>query len=90
MIDRLSLDEVADRPARTYRVGSAAASISARARRISLPVGAGTEPLAAAARALDAAGVVLDDISLRRPTLDEVFRSLTGEALSDDLERQPA
>jgi ABC-2 type transport system ATP-binding protein len=46
-------------------------------RRVSLAVAAGTEQLAAAARALDAAGVALDDIGLRRPTLDEVFLGLT-------------
>ena len=59
-------------------------------RRIALPVDAGTERLVAAARALDAAGVVVDDISLRRPTLDEVFLALTGEAIPHDHERQPA
>jgi ABC-2 type transport system ATP-binding protein len=61
------------------------------ARRISLPVGAGTEPLVAAARALDAAGVVADDITLRRPTLDEVFLALTGQTIdSFDSERRSA
>jgi ABC-2 type transport system ATP-binding protein len=29
-------------------------------------------------RALDAAGLTLDDVGLRRPTLDEVFLTLTG------------
>ncbi|MGI8779079.1 MAG: daunorubicin/doxorubicin resistance ABC transporter ATP-binding protein DrrA, partial [Solirubrobacteraceae bacterium] len=31
-----------------------------------------------AIRALDGAGVALDDIALRRPTLDDVFLALTG------------
>jgi ABC-2 type transport system ATP-binding protein len=61
------------------------------ARRISLPVGAGTEPLVAAARALDVAGVIADDITLRRPTLDEVFLALTGQSIdSFDSERRSA
>jgi ABC-2 type transport system ATP-binding protein len=30
-------------------------------------------------RALDAAGIVVDDIALRQPSLDDVFRALTGD-----------
>jgi hypothetical protein len=33
----------------------------------------------AAIRAFDSAGIHLDDLSLRRPTLDEVFLSITEE-----------
>jgi ABC-2 type transport system ATP-binding protein len=36
--------------------------------------------IAAAVRRLDEAGVGIDDIALRRPTLDDVFISLTGHA----------
>ena len=35
--------------------------------------------LTRAVRELDAAGVEVDDIGFRRPTLDEVFLSLTGK-----------
>ena len=35
-------------------------------------------------RALDDAGVAVEDISLRRPTLDEVFLALTGRAAAKD------
>jgi len=31
-------------------------------------------------RDLDVAGIALDDLALRRPTLDDVFLSLTGRA----------
>jgi len=31
-------------------------------------------------RELDNAGIVVDDLALRRPTLDDVFLSLTGKA----------
>ena len=41
------------------------------------PDGSGT--VIAAIRAFDGAGIQLDDISLRRPTLDEVFLSITEE-----------
>ena len=32
-------------------------------------------------RALDDAGIAVDDLGLRRPTLDEVFLVLTGQPL---------
>ncbi|MGW6605116.1 ATP-binding cassette domain-containing protein [Streptomyces sp. NPDC055036] len=47
-------------------------------RRISVPVRDQVEGLTRTVRALDAAGIGAEDISLRRPTLDEVFISLTG------------
>jgi ABC-2 type transport system ATP-binding protein len=34
-------------------------------------------------RDLDDAGIAIDDIALRRPTLDDVFLSLTGRAPAD-------
>ncbi|MEA2440885.1 MAG: type transport system ATP-binding protein [Thermoleophilaceae bacterium] len=40
--------------------------------------------IVAAVRRLDEAGVDVDDISLRRPTLDDVFLSLTGHAAETD------
>jgi ABC-2 type transport system ATP-binding protein len=39
--------------------------------------------IADAVRRLDAAGVGIDDIALRRPTLDDVFIALTGHAAED-------
>jgi len=44
----------------------------------------GGEFVVRAAQALREAGVVLDEISLRRPTLDDVFLSLTARAAPDD------
>jgi ABC-2 type transport system ATP-binding protein len=40
----------------------------------------GTTALLSVVRALDAAGLEVDDVVLRRPTLDEVFLELTGGA----------
>jgi ABC-2 type transport system ATP-binding protein len=42
--------------------------------------------LAEAVRRLDEQGVVIDDIALRRPTLDDVFLTLTGHAAEDQTE----
>lgn len=52
-------------------------SDSAR-RLISVPAEAGTALLIDAGRRLHEAGIPLDDLGIRRPTLDEVFLSLTG------------
>jgi ABC-2 type transport system ATP-binding protein len=48
-------------------------------RRISVPVGAGSVTLPAVVRELDRAGVAVEDVAVRRPTLDEVFLRLTGK-----------
>jgi ABC-2 type transport system ATP-binding protein len=55
--------------------------VDADGRRVSVGVGAGSDRLVDAVRLLDAAGVTVDDIALRRPTLDEVFLSLTGHPI---------
>jgi ABC-2 type transport system ATP-binding protein len=50
------------------------------ARLVSVPAGEGTGLLLDAGRRLAEAGIALDDLGIRRPTLDEVFLSLTGAA----------
>ena len=47
---------------------------------IRVPVRAGPGVLAEAVRRLDEAGVELEDLEVHRPTLDDVFLSLTGHA----------
>jgi ABC-2 type transport system ATP-binding protein len=49
--------------------------------RVSVPIVAHDGVLTRAVRALDSAGVHVDDIGFRRPTLDEVFLELTGQPL---------
>jgi hypothetical protein len=44
-------------------------------------------------RALDAAGVTVDDVEVRQPSLDDVFFALTGhptEAIAGDVEPEPS
>jgi len=53
-------------------------------RRISVPVGTGTASLVEALRLLDGVGIVVSDVALRRPTLDDVFLTLTGHMAEDD------
>jgi ABC-type multidrug transport system ATPase subunit len=57
-------------------------TIDATLRRVTVPA-EGTASLMAGLRALDAAGLALDDVGLRRPTLDEVFLTLTGRPADD-------
>jgi ABC-2 type transport system ATP-binding protein len=47
---------------------------------VSRPVTSGADELVAAVKKLADAGIPLDDISLRRPTLDDVFMTLTGRS----------
>jgi ABC-2 type transport system ATP-binding protein len=46
-------------------------------------VDAGPKSLIEALRRLDADGVVVLDVGLHRPTLDDVFLSLTGHATEE-------
>jgi ABC-2 type transport system ATP-binding protein len=46
--------------------------------------GGGSDALINAVRALDAAGVVTTGLGLRRPSLDDVFLTLTGHAAEED------
>lgn len=69
-------------------VTEALASVAAEAprvdddtHRVTAQVDGGAADLATAVRLLDERGVHVDDIGLRRPTLDEVFLTLTGQPI---------
>lgn len=47
---------------------------------ISIPVVGGTSILAEVVRRLDTGGIMVSDLGLRQPTLDDVFLALTGHA----------
>ncbi|MFD0822373.1 daunorubicin/doxorubicin resistance ABC transporter ATP-binding protein DrrA, partial [Micromonospora zhanjiangensis] len=51
----------------------------AEAHAVTFEVGAGVVALADVVRALDALGIDPEDLVLRRPTLDEVFLTLTDK-----------
>jgi ABC-2 type transport system ATP-binding protein len=78
--DNAKLDDVA---AILSRVTGAEAVIDRPARTATAPTGAGVAGLAAVANALSDAGHEVEDLSLRQPTLDEVFLTLTGTAPDD-------
>ncbi|WP_046770373.1 ATP-binding cassette domain-containing protein [Jiangella alkaliphila] len=60
------------------RIGTAEPELDADTRRVSAPVADRMAALTDTVRELQAAGVVAEDIGLRRPTLDEAFLHLTG------------
>jgi ABC-2 type transport system ATP-binding protein len=51
-----------------------------------VPVHRSSGAVVQAVRRLDAAEVAADDVALRRPTLDDVFLTLTGRAATSDVE----
>lgn len=55
----------------------------------SAPVAGGSSVLIDAVRALDAQNVGVADIALRRPTLDDVFLTLTGHGAEDPQPERP-
>ncbi|MCX4512915.1 ATP-binding cassette domain-containing protein [Streptomyces sp. NBC_01619] len=68
-------------------------AVDAHTRRLTVPVAGGAKLLAEVIRELDTIGIEIDDIGLRRPTLDDVFISLTGhhaEAAAEDNGEVPA
>ncbi|HVR80325.1 MAG TPA: ATP-binding cassette domain-containing protein [Acidimicrobiia bacterium] len=52
--------------------------IDERTRGLTAPISGGATTLTQALRDLDARGIVVQDVGLRRPTLDDVFLTLTG------------
>jgi ABC-2 type transport system ATP-binding protein len=61
-------------------VGSGEPTVDEHTRKVDVLVDGGTKALIEALRRLDAQNVVVQDIALHRPTLDDVFLSLTGHA----------
>jgi ABC-2 type transport system ATP-binding protein len=49
-------------------------------KQISFPIEGGASVLIAAGRALEDGGIEIEDLGIRRPSLDDVFLSLTGHA----------
>jgi ABC-2 type transport system ATP-binding protein len=71
-------DDLVAAAAAIARHGSGPVSTDAETRRLSLPVDNMAGLVARAVRDLDAAGTEIVDLEMRRPTLDDVFLTLTG------------
>ncbi|WAU85237.1 ATP-binding cassette domain-containing protein [Streptomyces sp. Qhu-G9] len=66
--------------------GKGETTVEDHTRRLTVPVSGGAKLLAEVIRELDARGIEIDDIGLRRPTLDDVFLSLTGHLAEEKAE----
>ncbi|TDC69295.1 ATP-binding cassette domain-containing protein [Actinomadura sp. GC306] len=66
------------------RVASAEPTVTEAAARVHAPVTERVAALTEVARTLQDDGIAVEDIGLRRPTLDEVFLRLTGHPAEDD------
>jgi ABC-2 type transport system ATP-binding protein len=55
-------------------------TVDQHTRRLTVPANGGAQRLVQVVRDLDEASIVIDDVGLRRPTLDDVFLALTGHA----------
>jgi ABC-2 type transport system ATP-binding protein len=65
-------------------VGSGDVQVDEHTRTLTVPVDEGAASLMASLRRLDTEGVHVMDVALRRPTLDDVFLSLTGRAAESE------
>jgi ABC-2 type transport system ATP-binding protein len=79
--DRTRIDEAC---AILGAIGVGEASIDQHTRRVTVPSDGGASRLVNVVRDLGDAGIAIDDIGLRRPTLDDVFLSLTGHAAVEE------
>jgi ABC-2 type transport system ATP-binding protein len=67
----------------TRRVGIGDVDVDEHTRRLTVATNSGSAALVQVVRDFDEAGIGIDDIALRRPTLDDVFLSLTGHAAEE-------
>jgi ABC-2 type transport system ATP-binding protein len=65
-------------------------TIDPHQRRLSGPSREGTRELASLVREFDAAGIEITDLQLRRPSLDDVFLTLTGHQAEEEKTTEPS
>lgn len=79
---RVPLDRVLETQNLLRAIGSG--EVSTDVDHLTVPVvGKGGTKVVEVVRALDAAGIEIEEIQLRQPTLDEVFLTLTGHAAEE-------
>jgi ABC-2 type transport system ATP-binding protein len=72
------------------RLAGEAPIVDEHTRKLTVPAHGGASRLVQVVRDLDEAGIGIDDIGLRRPTLDDVFLSLTGHVSAEDAKESAA
>jgi len=88
--DRSMLGAAVVAMARAFNLGEHDLTVDPELGTVVVPIKAGAPALTQALRALDAEDVPIIDVSLRRPSLDDVFLNLTGHHADDEIrEEQP-
>jgi ABC-2 type transport system ATP-binding protein len=82
-VDRRDVDVVA---ALVEQIAGHRPTVDAPARAVTAPVEEGVAAISALADALGDAGIAVEDLGLRQPTLDDAFLTLTGAPLAPDAE----
>ena len=85
--DRIDLERVSSLVA---GFGSAAPRLDPDLNQVSLPIKGGAKMLIAAGRAIDDDGIALEDLGIRRPSLDDVFLALTGHMAESRCRQHPS
>jgi len=78
ILDRSRTAATAEMLGRLFSLAPSDLHMDQRLGSITFPVSGGAQSLTEAVRMLDAEGIDLADLALRRPSLDDVFLSLTG------------
>jgi ABC-2 type transport system ATP-binding protein len=80
----VELDEVPEAARIVARITGSEPRVDAAVRALTAPTTQGVAGLVVVAQALAEAGITVEDLSLRQPTLDEVFLTLTGARAGED------
>ena len=76
-------DQVSQATSILTAISSGEPVVDTVSRKILIPVSGGSKAIIEAVRRLDEANILVDDIALRRPTLDDVFLTLTGRVAEE-------
>jgi ABC-2 type transport system ATP-binding protein len=93
MVVPVDAEDLAATAAILERVTGAQAGVDRGIRAVTAPTETGVAAIESVAAELREAGIAVEDLGLRQPTLDDVFLTLTGERVVDetptDAEREP-
>jgi ABC-2 type transport system ATP-binding protein len=84
VLDRFELSTATSVLSATFNVSESDIVVDADLGTVQVPVAGGATVLTEAVRALDAKQVAVADLGLRRPSLDDVFLTLTGHAATTE------
>jgi ABC-2 type transport system ATP-binding protein len=82
-----SPERVAEAEAILSRFAAGEVQVNERSRTLVAPIAGGTSLFRQALNAIDDAGISLYDVGMRRPTLDDVFLSITGHAAEEPVNK---